>query len=66
MSQPTIEQRLAAIEAKQKTNDDLIEIITDVRNALKVLVLLSRIIKWVAGIVIAISAAYGAFKNLIK
>lgn len=60
---PDFESRLAAIEARQLINDDLIEVLKDVRSALRVLVLISKFLKWIAGLVVAVGAAYATLKN---
>lgn len=62
MSQ-NLEARMRIMEEKQKSIDDLVQLLEDVKRALRIFVRLGNVIKWLAAVVLSCSGIAWAYKH---
>jgi hypothetical protein len=58
-----LEKRVIALENSKASIDDLVQLLEDVRSALRVFITIGNALKWVVTLAASIAGAYYAFKH---
>lgn len=58
-----LEKRMTIIEANQAKVNDLVELLEDVRSALRIFIMVGNGFKWLVGIGISVGIGYAAVKK---